>query len=107
VGEIVKVKVVELDRVVDQNGKHVGTVGFVLINSEAGLEGKLLESLRGIGEVKEAYSVYGVHDVVAKVEGKTMDDLKNVVGKIRSLKMARSTLTLIVVESVGGETGHK
>jgi DNA-binding Lrp family transcriptional regulator len=49
--------------------------------------------------VKESYVVYGVYDVVAKVEADSMDKLKEIVTwKIRRLDRVRSTLTMIVVE---------
>ncbi len=55
--------------------------------------------LRKIGAVKESYVVYGVYDIVAKVEGESMDKLKEIVTwKIRRLDKVRSTLTMIVVE---------
>ena len=73
---------------------------FVLINSEIGAEDELLEELKGIENVKEAYSVYGVYDIVVKVEAETMDKLKEIVTwKIRRLDKVRSTLTMIVMES--------
>ena len=74
-------------------------VAFVLINTESGSEGEVLRSLRRIEGVKEAYSVYGVYDVVAKVEAKSMDGLKNIVTfKIRKLNMVRTTLTMIIIK---------
>jgi DNA-binding Lrp family transcriptional regulator len=49
--------------------------------------------------VKESYLVYGVYDIVAKVEADSMDKLKEIVTwKIRRLDKVRSTLTMIVVE---------
>lgn len=72
---------------------------FVLINAEIGSEDEVLKELRKMGNVKEAYVVYGVYDIVAKVEAETMDKLKEVVTwKVRRLNKVRSTLTMIVVE---------
>ncbi len=43
--------------------------------------------------------VYGVYDLVAKVEAETMDKLKQVVApNVRRLSKVRSTLTMIVTE---------
>jgi DNA-binding Lrp family transcriptional regulator len=71
----------------------------VLINAEIGSEDEVLQELRKIGNVKESYVVYGVYDVVAKVEAESMDKLKEIVTwKIRRLDRVRSTLTMIVVE---------
>ncbi len=41
---------------------------FVFINVEPGSETEVLERLRKVPEVKESYFVYGVYDIVAKVE---------------------------------------
>jgi len=70
-----------------------------LVNSKPGLEGGILQSLREIEGVKEAYSLYGLYDVVAKVEANSMDELKDIVTfKVRGLGIVRATLTIIVVE---------
>jgi DNA-binding Lrp family transcriptional regulator len=74
-------------------------VAFVLINAEIGSEDEVVTELRKIANVKESYVVYGVYDIVAKVEGESMDKLKEIVTwKIRRLDRVRSTLTMIVVE---------
>jgi len=74
-------------------------VAFVLINAEIGAEAEVLQELRKIKNVKEAYVVYGVYDIVAKVEAESLDKLKEVVtGTIRRSDRVRSTLTMIVVE---------
>jgi DNA-binding Lrp family transcriptional regulator len=74
-------------------------VAFVLINAEIGSEDEVVTELRKIGNVRESYVVYGVYDIVAKVEADSMDKLKEIVTwKIRRLDKVRSTLTMIVVE---------
>ncbi|KYH41323.1 MAG: hypothetical protein AYL32_006080 [Candidatus Bathyarchaeota archaeon B26-2] len=80
-------------------------IAFVLINAEIGSEGEVLKALREIEGVKEAYSVYGVYDIIAKVEADSMDKLKDVVTwRIRRLNKVRSTLTMIVIESFSKAT---
>ncbi|HUO43136.1 MAG TPA: Lrp/AsnC ligand binding domain-containing protein [Methylomirabilota bacterium] len=74
-------------------------LAFVLINAEIGSEDEVVGELRKIANVKESYVVYGVYDIVAKVEADSMDKLKEIVTwKIRRLEKVRSTLTMIVVE---------
>ena len=74
-------------------------VAFVLINAEIGSEDEVVTELRKITNVKESYVVYGVYDIVAKVEAESMDKLKEIVTwKIRRLEGVRSTLTAIVIE---------
>ncbi|MHB8566123.1 MAG: Lrp/AsnC family transcriptional regulator [Nitrososphaerales archaeon] len=75
-------------------------MAFVLINADLGAEEELVRELRGIEHVKEVYVVYGVYDIVAKIEADTMEKVKETITwKIRRLEKVRSTLTMIVVES--------
>ena len=79
-------------------------IAFVLINAEIGSEGEVLSELKKIEGVEEAYSVYGVYDIVAKVRADTMDKLKDIVTwRIRRLNKVRSTLTMIVIEEMRKE----
>lgn len=74
-------------------------IAFVMINAELGSEKTLLKELRNIEGVVEANEVYGVYDIVVKVELPTMDKLKEVISrKIRGLSGVRSTLTMMVIE---------
>jgi DNA-binding Lrp family transcriptional regulator len=72
---------------------------FVLINTEVGGENKVLKALIGVEGVEEAYIVYGIYDVVAKVRAPDIESLKTIVTtNIRKLPKVKSTLTMIVVE---------
>jgi len=72
---------------------------FVLINAEIGAEDEVLRNLKPFPEVKEAHMVYGVYDIIARLETETMQDLKEAISwKIRRLGKVRSTLTMVVVE---------
>jgi DNA-binding Lrp family transcriptional regulator len=74
---------------------------FVLINAELGKEEGILKELRSIALVKEAHFVYGVYDIIAKVEADSMEKLKEIVTfKIRRLTDVRSTLTMTVAEGI-------
>ena len=74
-------------------------IAFVLINAEIGSEGEVLAELKKVEGVEEAYSVYGVYDVIAKVKADSMDKLKDIVTwRIRRLNRVRSTLTMIVID---------
>ena len=74
-------------------------IAFVLINAEIGSESEVLAELKKVEGVEEAYSVYGVYDVIVKVKADSMDKLKDVVTwRIRRLNKVRSTLTMIVID---------
>jgi DNA-binding Lrp family transcriptional regulator len=72
---------------------------FVLINVESGSEDEVLNEIKKIEGVEEAYFSYGVYDVVTKIKSDSMENLKEMVTrKIRALNKVRSTLTLIMME---------
>ncbi|MEM1521620.1 MAG: Lrp/AsnC ligand binding domain-containing protein [Thermofilaceae archaeon] len=74
-------------------------VAYVLINTEVGAEREVLEKLREIPEVVEAYIVFGIYDVIAKVSVDRQELLGEVVtNKLRRLEKVRHTLTIIAVE---------
>ena len=72
---------------------------FVLINTEVGGESDVLKALMEVEGVEEAYVVYGVYDVVAKIRAPDIESLKTIVTtSIRKLPKVKSTLTMVVVE---------
>jgi len=76
-------------------------IAFVLINAEIGSEAEVLNELKKVEGVDEAYSVYGVYDIIAKVRADSMEKLKDIVTwRIRRLNKVRSTLTMIVIEEM-------
>ncbi len=71
---------------------------FVMVNAEIGEEAAVLNFLTNKINVEEAYIVYGVYDLVAKVSADSMKDLKDIViNDIRQAKGVRSTLTMVIV----------
>jgi len=74
-------------------------LSYVLMNVQTGSEEKVLSEVRKVPNVKECHRVYGVYDLIAKVEADSMDGLKEIVTwKIRRLDGVSSTLTAIVME---------
>jgi len=72
---------------------------FVLINVESGSEEEVLDEIRKIEGVEEAYYSYGVYDIIAKVKADSMEKLRDTVTrKVRTIVRVRSTLTLIMME---------
>ena len=70
---------------------------YVLITTEVGAEEEVKELLLKEPEVLEAEVVFGVYDIVAKVEADTMEQVRKIVTwKIRRLDKVTSTQTLIV-----------
>jgi DNA-binding Lrp family transcriptional regulator len=71
---------------------------YVLLNTDLGAETEVMKDMKMIVEIKEAHMVYGVYDIIARIEAETMGDLKNIISwKVRRLNRVRSTLTMITV----------
>ncbi len=82
----------------EAQGRLAVAMAYVLINAETGCCGEVIEALRRLPEVKEAYAVQGVYDIVARIEAQTMEEIKNALSwKIRRLERVRSARTTIVV----------
>lgn len=74
-------------------------IAYVLINTELGSVPEVLDTVKKINEIKEAHAVFGVYDIVTKVEVVSTHNLKEIVTmKVRSINQVRSTLTMIVME---------
>jgi len=72
---------------------------FVLINVESGSEEEILEQIKKIEGVEEAYYSYGVYDIITKIKAESMEKLRETVTrKVRTISRVRSTLTLIMME---------
>ena len=73
---------------------------FVLINADLGSEEDLVSQLKSVEHVKDVFVVYGVYDIIAKIEADTMEKVKETITwKVRRIDKVRSTLTMIVVEN--------
>lgn len=69
---------------------------FVLLNTELGMESKIIEALKGVEEITNIYSLYGIYDIIIEMEADTMDRIKEVVfNKVRRLDNVKSTITLL------------
>ena len=75
-------------------------IAFVLINAELDSEKYIIEQLNKLECVTNVDSVYGVYDLVIKIEANTMDEVKNIISyNVRRINYVRSTLTMIVIEN--------
>jgi DNA-binding Lrp family transcriptional regulator len=57
----------------------------------------VLEDIKEIDGVEEAYMVYGIYDICAKIKTEIPQKLKGIVKEIRSQENVLNTLTLMVV----------
>jgi len=69
-------------------------MAFVLINVEIGGEEEVMKNLRQIEEVKEAYLLFGVYDIIVKVEAEDRQRVEEIIiWKIRKFDKVRQTIT--------------
>ena len=72
---------------------------YILLNVEPGTEGKVLEQLKSLSNLIEAYVSYGVYDLIIRLKTDNMEELKDAVShRIRTIDQVRSTVTLILIE---------
>jgi DNA-binding Lrp family transcriptional regulator len=74
-------------------------MAYVLINCDLGYEESVIDALKEIDEVKEVHGTFGAYDIIAKVENKKVDTLRETITwKIRKIDRIRSTLTLMGID---------
>jgi DNA-binding Lrp family transcriptional regulator len=75
-------------------------MAYVLINTEPKNMETVVATLEKLDSVVEIFPVYGVYDVVAKIQADTMEKLKDIVTwKVRSLDNVRSTITMLILDN--------
>jgi DNA-binding Lrp family transcriptional regulator len=72
-------------------------LAYMLISTEE-FDVQLINTLRKIKGVEEAYPLYGVYDIIVRTRADTMDGIKEIHNKIRKLEKIRQTLTMIAHE---------
>jgi DNA-binding Lrp family transcriptional regulator len=71
---------------------------LVCITTDFDSIGEVLAKLRACEGVEEAFMVHGVYDIIAKVNGDTLDGLKKTVAeKIKKIGNVQKTLTMMMV----------
>lgn len=75
-----------------------------MLNSDLGSDQEIITKLKEILAVEkdlkyEVQGVYGIYDIVVKIEAANADLLRNIItSKIRKIDKVQSTLTMMVIE---------
>ncbi len=73
-------------------------VGYILLNCDIGSEDYIVEELRQIPEVKNAYLTFGAYDIIAEVHANSQADFEKALSSIiRTLARVVSTMTINVI----------
>ena len=71
----------------------------VLLNTDSGTQDKILESLKLVDGVEEAHALYGVYDILVKINGNSIEKLKEITKlRIKPIAGVNSSLTLMIVQ---------
>ena len=69
---------------------------YVLITAEYGCQQEVCNKVLSIPEVKEAYKLHGIYDLIVDIEANDIKNLKELIHRrIRGLDKVRSTITMI------------
>ena len=71
---------------------------YVLLNVEIDSGKEVLNALEEIPDVKEGYRLYGVYDLIIRVEAETMQEFKDSINRIRDIGKIRSMLSLLCIK---------
>ena len=72
-------------------------VGFILLNCDLGAEEYVVDELKQMSSVSNAYLTFGAYDIVAEVHTDNQDEFEKTVSAIRKLSRVVSTMTLNVI----------
>ena len=74
-------------------------IAFILLNMDLGYNKSTIESLESLPEVQYVYQLYGVYDVIVKVECDSIEAIKDfIANKLRINPEIKSSLTNLVVD---------
>ncbi len=73
--------------------------GFILLNCDLGAEECVVDELKKISNIANAYLTFGAYDVIANVCADDQISFERTIAEIRKLSQVVSTVTLNIVES--------
>ena len=71
--------------------------GFILLNCDLGSEEYIVDELKQMQNVSNAYLTFGAYDVIAEIQTEDQEGFEKVIATIRRLSRVVSTMTLNVV----------
>ncbi len=71
--------------------------GFILLNCDLGAEEHIVDELRQMDHVNNAYITFGAYDTIAEIQTDDQDEFEKTIAGIRRLSRVLSTMTLNVI----------
>lgn len=70
---------------------------YILFTIKTGSIPSTINALQNIPQISEAHSLYGVYDIICKIETETMEELKDVMSnKIRRIEEVKATIIMMM-----------
>ncbi len=70
--------------------------GFILLNCDLGAEEYIVDELKQMDVVINAYLTFGAYDVIAEIQTEDQEEFAKAISTIRKLSRVVSTMTLNV-----------
>jgi uncharacterized protein with GYD domain len=71
--------------------------GFILLNCDLGAEEYIVDKLKQMQDISNAYLTFGAYDVIAEIKSENQDEFEKMIATIRKLSRVVSTMTLNVI----------
>ncbi len=71
--------------------------GFILLNCDLGAEEYIVDKLKQMENISNAYLTFGAYDVIAEIQTENQEGFEKVIAMIRKLSRVVSTMTLNVI----------
>jgi len=72
--------------------------GFILFNCDLGAEEYILDELKQVQNITNAYLTFGAYDIIAEVQVENQEEFTKVIAAVRKLSRVVSTMTLNVID---------
>jgi len=72
--------------------------GFILLNCDLGAEEYIVDELKQMQDISNAYLTFGAYDVIAEIQTEDQEGLEKIIATIRRLSRVVSTMTLTVID---------
>jgi len=84
-----------------KKGETKMPTAYILLNTEIGAEKQVLKALKKIQGVAEAYSLWGVYDIIANISAGSTEEVKYIItSQIEKINKINSKLTMMVNEKL-------
>ena len=79
-----------------KTGVKVLASAYVLFTVKPEYTKSILKTLHGMSQVKETYTLYGVYDIICKLETQSLEELQKTITEIRYTQGINATITMMI-----------